>query len=259
MTFKHLIVTKFLSNSNMHLGNRVFDKDIIDEGKRLLYTYLIPSLENQTNKNFTLVLLIHDKMTENKINFNLSTSFDIKIIHMSEYENYLSNIYNKYEFVIQTTQDYDDCPYYNFVEDTQNAIDINIPYKVFGYVDGAKLKTWENPQHLYYNISYEGDNAKGLIGIGLSIICNTKYNLENILKVSHHIIKDWLTKKYNDINIDKIPDNSYEKNLDKKLTYIYVRHSQNDSNGLGKLDSTKFGEIIDISKEEVKKIFGIDI
>lgn len=259
MRIKHLIVTRFLCNSNMSLGDKVFDKDIINEGLRLLNTYLIPSLENQTNKNFTLVLLIHDKANEENIGFNMSTSFDVKIMKVSEYDAYLEEVYNDYQFVIQTTQDYDDCVYYNFVEDTQSSVDETLPYKVHGYVDGAKLKTWEVPQHLYYCLCYNGKDAKGLIGIGLSIICNTTYNTESVLKLSHHLIKEWLAERYRRIGIDDIPDGAYEKNLDKKLTYIYVRHMQNASNGQGKLDSLKFGNVIDISKESVKKTFGIDI
>ena len=62
MEIKHIIITRFYNHEFPWLKNKlsIFDENVLENGIKLLKKYLIPSLENQTNKKFTHILLINE-------------------------------------------------------------------------------------------------------------------------------------------------------------------------------------------------------
>ena len=52
MKIKHFVITRFLTRDDLGYGDRIFDDDVIAESVEYVKKYFIPSLENQTNKNF---------------------------------------------------------------------------------------------------------------------------------------------------------------------------------------------------------------
>ena len=133
----HLIITRFLIVSYSQYGfpNKLFREDYIPNGIRVMKKYLFPSLENQSCKNFTWVLMLGDKanITYIKTLFNFNNSFEKKIIYQKDIKNYVRNLTKGFEVLITTRIDYDDIIYYDAVNDVRKAININKPILIYGY------------------------------------------------------------------------------------------------------------------------------
>ena len=65
MKIKHYIVIRFYS-SNMMDKEKLFDTSLLLNGVKVFKQYLLKSLENQNNKNFEIILMIHDEININK-------------------------------------------------------------------------------------------------------------------------------------------------------------------------------------------------
>lgn len=129
---KHFIITRFLTNCKMSLGNKVFEKETIDCYLEMFKKYLIKSLENQTNKNFEFIICIHQDVNKKYIQdlFDFATRTDFKTTIIEINNSDFSNL-NKYirsqcvpdncDYVITTRIDLDDEFYAGCVEEIQTS------------------------------------------------------------------------------------------------------------------------------------------
>ena len=136
----HLIITRFLIIFYGKYGfpNKLYRKDYITNGIKVMKKYLIPSLENQSCKNFTWILMLGNKanITYVKSLINFNNSFESKIIYQKDIKNYVKNITKGFDVLITTRIDYDDMIYYDAVNDVRKAVNINKPLLLYGYNRG---------------------------------------------------------------------------------------------------------------------------
>ena len=88
--------------------------------------YLLPSLENQSCKDFIWILMIGNKANITSLNslFNFNNSFQWHIIYTKDIRNFLRNITKGFDVLITTRIDYDDLIYYDAINDIRKEINI---------------------------------------------------------------------------------------------------------------------------------------
>lgn len=228
--FKHLVVTRFLNNSNMNLGNRVFEKSTIDRGITLMKEYVLHSLNMQSNKNFTYVILVHDDVNKEYINelYSLGTDFETVILKNSEYSKYINDVYNKHDYVITTRIDYDDMIYFGAADDIQKFLMNNLDKSIcaYGYRNGATYNIDTNEYRLF-NHDYKSIGSIAIFESLFVKTSNIKRNVD-VYSFSHTRMAEDI-KNSDILNDGKIGYTPMFINQDSGVHFVYVRHEQNDS------------------------------
>lgn len=233
MNIKHLIITRFLNNDNMNLGSSVLNEDIIEYRMKLMVKYLYASLNNQSNLNFTHVILVHENLPEKYIKkiYEIPSKFEKIVIKSNVLENngysVVKNEYKNCDFLITSRIDDDDMIYFNAVEDIQKSIDNNTIISVHGYQNGCTMIDGETE-----TFSHKTKPLGGMIAILLTLVINTKKNKKalSIYTLGRHTnIKNNIIENHKKLGIDILPDNFWKLNSSINPAWVYVRHEKSDS------------------------------
>ena len=126
----HLIITRFMLESFKLNGfnKKIYTKEYLENGIRVMKKYLFPSLEYQRCKDFIWVLNVGDKanITLIKSLLNFKRGFKSIIIYNKEKEQFIMNITKNADVLIIIRIDYDDRIYYNEVNDVRKQVNILI-------------------------------------------------------------------------------------------------------------------------------------
>ena len=184
---------------------KIYTKNYIFNGIRVMKKYLFPSLENQSCKDFIWVLVLGDKanITYIKSLINIDFSFKTNIIYHKSLKNYLKIMTKGFDVLITTRIDYDDRIYYDAVNDVRKAININKPILIYGYNRGVYFYESDNK---YYEF-YKNYNNNGTMSIFCSLIIvlnkvNDTYNVYSI--ALHPVIRKNILEKYKSYGIKKL-------------------------------------------------------
>jgi hypothetical protein len=191
--------------------------------------YLFPSLENQSCKNFTWIIILGDKtnITHIKSLLNLNNSFESKVIYGKDLRKYLKNITKGFDVLITTRIDYDDRIYYDAVNDVRKAININWPMIIYGYNRGLYYFEFNEKYYEFYN-NYKNEGAIGIF-MSLITILNKLNDTYTIYDLGNHAkIRKILLQKYKSFGIKKL---NYEPCIFDSGTpkFIYVRQNYSHS------------------------------
>ena len=225
----HLIMTRFSIEfyNKKEFSKKIYREDYILNGIRVLKNYLFPSLENQSCKDFTWILILGNKanITYIKSLLNFNNSFESKVIYQKDIKNYVRKITKGFDVLITTRIDYDDRIYYDAVNDVRKAININKPMILYGYNRGVYYFELDNK---YYDFYYTFKNH-GVMSIFISLITvlnkvNDTYIIYD-LGVHTHIRKTIL-EKYKSYGIKEL---NYEPaifdNGDPKFVWVRQNYS----------------------------------
>lgn len=212
----HVILTRFLFYS----FNR--RKDYILNGIRVMKEYLLPSLENQSCKDFIWILIIGDKanMTSLKPLLNFNNSFQWHLIYKKDFKKFVRNITKGFEILITTRIDYDDRIYYDAVNDVRKEININRPLFLHGYNKGVYYFEYDNK---YYDFEFRCESGAFSVFVSLIIVLNKVNNTCTILDFGHHqSVKANLLRNYKSYGIKTL---NYEPALFEygAPKFVYVR------------------------------------
>ena len=166
--------------------------------------YLLPSLENQSCKDFIWILLIGNKANRAFLSslFNFNNSFQWYIIFIKDIKNILRNITKGFDILITTRIDYDDRIYYDAVNDVRKVININKPMLFHGYNRGLYFFELDNK---YYDFEFKSKNGAFSIFESLIIVLNKANDTCTIYDFGHHSsVRKNLLKKYKSYRIKKI-------------------------------------------------------
>lgn len=256
MRIKHYVITRFLTSGGMGLHEKIYDDDIILQGVEYVNNYFIPSLNNQTNKNFEIIFLINDKHDEINSNIkllnNVITNIPCHIVKKNNLDVFISNNSKDYDYLITSRMDYDDLVYNNAVEDIQQYVKLKPKYLLtYGYTNGTLLRG----KKLYiYNPNY----TNGYFSVFFSCIINL-HNLSaiNVCQLGNHTnIKESIQ------NICLSKNILYDENMfimpkEDNYYFVWVRHENTSSSLLHYNKENSYNKEIYI--EDFKKIFGISI
>jgi len=229
----HLIFTRFIMEFNYlkNFHKIIYSKEYILNGFKVLKKYLLPSLENQSCKEFIWVLTLGDKANKTYIEslFNFNNSFEYRIIYNNSLKEFVKNISNGFDILITSRIDYDDIIYYDAVNDVRKAINSNKPMLLYGYNRGVYYFEKDNK---FYDF-YETYNNEGTMSIFNSLITvlnkvNDTYIINDI--GGHSVIRKNLLKYYKSYGIKNL---DYEPAIfdsgDGK--FIYVRQNYSGTYG----------------------------
>ena len=185
--------------------------------------YLLPSLDNQSCKDFIWVLMLGNNKfnkTSLKSLLNFNNSFHWHIIYRDNIKNFLRNITKGFDILITTRMDYDDRIYYDAVNDVRKLININKPMIFHGYNRGVFFFEIDNK---YYDFEYKSKN--GSFSVFESLILNLKKvnDTYTIYDFGHHFeVREKLFQNYKSYGIKEI---NYEPAIFESGApkYVWVR------------------------------------
>ena len=223
----HLVMTKFLIDYffKNDFPKRMYTKEYVLNGIRVMKNYLFPSLENQSCKKFKWILMLGDKanITYIKTLLNFNNSFEMDIVYNNSIKSYVQNISKGYDVLITSRIDYDDRIYYDAVNDVRKFINNKKPMFIFGYNRGVLF--YENDKK-YYDFDYNFNN-EGALGIFLSLIVvldkvNDTYNIYEI--GAHTVVRKMLLNYYKKYGIKEL---KYDPGFfyDGQPKFVYVRQN----------------------------------
>ena len=180
-------------------------ENYLKNGIRVMKKYLIPSLEKQSCKDFTWIILLGNQnnitLIESLFDFNISLNY--KFIYQKELKIYLMNITKGIDISITTRIDYDDIIYYDAVNDVRKAINFEKPMILYGYNRGLY---YYEVNDKYYDF-YTNFNNFGVMSIFASLIqvlslFNDTYTIYDI--GNHPSIRKILLENYTLFGLKKL-------------------------------------------------------
>jgi len=227
---KHYILIRFYCVDMME-REKLFDINLLNNGVKVFKQYALKSLENQSNKNFEIILLIHDEIDCNikpiKDLYEINSSIKLHIIRFNELRNFILSNIKKFDYLITSRMDHDDLIYNDAVNEIQLKCNENIPFYYNGY---DKLITMINNDYLNTYKFYPNYNGIGSINIFQSVILNLNYSKQikyNIFSLSHTKGKPQLMNWYKDNNLEFKDEYFNINHLEDSC--IYVKHDFNHS------------------------------
>ena len=221
----HFIITRFMIEywPLDDFQKKIYKKDYILNGIRVLNKYLFPSLENQSCKQFIWVLMLGDKADIDYIKslLNFNNVFESIVIYKKDIKNYIRNRIKGYDVLITSRIDYDDRIYYDAVNDVRKAININKPLVLYGYNSGVHYYEFNN-KYYEFNISYKNDGVMSIF-ISLITILNKVNDSYIIYDMGTHIrVRNKIINSYKSFGIKEL---NYEPAIfDSGLSkFVWVR------------------------------------
>lgn len=251
-TIKHFILSRFFTFQRGNFPYNIFDVNFL-QTQLPITRNILSSLENQTNKNFEIVFLLHPKyFNDSKYKFIFSTLQDSTALPLRfvkyrgdtafdydrenkcykfiadrqekqnpEWLDILKAARNDYDFVITTTMDFDDFIFKDAVADAQSKVDECENILAYGYISGYKYVYGE----LYPNV-YSYGKGRAHHSCFQSLILKSSA----VKDMPIFFVKDFW---HSDIKIQlkiflkehgvKFSENMFQQDLSTKA-YIYVRH-----------------------------------
>ena len=231
----HLIITRFLIEFYKLYGfpNKLYEKDYIPNGIRVVKKYLIPSLENQSCKNFIWILMLGNNVniTLVKSLLDSNNSFDIKVIYLKDIKPFIRNVSIGYNVLITTRIDYDDCIYYDAVNDARKAINFDKPLFLYGYNRGVYYFEFNNN---FYDYHYNYTDGAWSVFLSLILVLDKVNDTYTIYDLGDHsYVRKKILKSYKSYGIKEL---NYEPaNFEHgEPKFIYVRQKFSGSYNVSK-------------------------
>ena len=178
----HAIITRFVYSFHGKSDSR---KEYILNGIRVMKQYLLPSLENQSCKDFIWILMLGNEANivsiKSMVNFN--NSFQWYTVYDKDLKNFLRNITKGFDILITTRIDYDDRIYYDAVNDVRKEITFNKPMLFHGYNRGLYFFEIDNK---YYDFEYKVKNGAYSIFESLILVLNKVNDIYTIYDFRPH-------------------------------------------------------------------------
>ena len=264
---KHFIMVRFFPKQNRKYLYNILSEHFL-RPQLVLANNLFNSLNNQTNKNFELVFIMHPWFIKSpNYEFVLSglkvgTTVPVTFVTFDTLLPLVEKAFEEYEYVIQTRMDFDDFVYKDAVADAQSKVDtcdsvLSYGYcKGYSYLDGDLLP--------YYNLCSE----VGHHSVFQSLILKSSFAKEigsfTVFYGAHNKIKDALQKRLEQNNFE-YSDNMFQQDTTTNA-FIYYRHEGALHPMLiNKMNPSVTSQIknkltsADITKKQLKEEFGFEL
>ena len=229
----HFITTRFLIefDSKSDFNKILYSENYIANGIRVMKRYLFPSLESQSCKSFTWILILGNKanLTYIKSLITFKYSFEMKILYEKDFKKYLRNKTKDYDVLITTRIDYDDRIYYDAVNDVRKAINFDKPMILYGYNRG--LYYFEsNEKFFLFNLKTKDGCHSIFCSLVINLRCvNDSYTIYDI--GNHMFIRKNLLESYKRYGIKKLDyDPAIFDRGDPKFVYVRQNYSHSMNN-----------------------------
>jgi hypothetical protein len=210
---------------------KLFDQDLLDKGVNIFKQYTLKSLENQSNKNFEIIIMIHNEINLNHKSiqklYKIKSDIKINIIRYKEINSFIEKHVKNIKYLITTRIDHDDLIYNGAVEEIQSKCNENIPLFYNGY---DRLITMKNNDIYNTYKFYPKYYGKGSMSTFQSLIINrAKINkIYNIYDLGNHTNQKNSFIKLYEINNFKFKEEYFYINHLEDCC-IYIKHEFNHS------------------------------
>lgn len=256
MKIKHYVITRFLSSTTLGLGEKIFDEDIIQDGLSYVRSYFIPSMNNQTVKDFTVIFIINEKHdTENsgiKELYDVKLDMPFKVLRHNEYFKFIIEDSKDADKVILTRMDYDDFVNREAVNEIQIlATENNCDIFSYGYNTGMILCEGK-----LYPFVKPGYWKQGYFSIFESVCVSRKHLTSkiNIYSFTHTALKNEVKKyaKEHNLTVTEIPETESTEN------FVWVRHKNTGTELLTNtlVSNRKLLDVIEMDQKRFRRLFG---
>ena len=231
---KHFIITRFFSESFGKSKQEMLDmldNNTLLDGFSLLQNHFIKTLNNQTCKNFEIIILIYNMIPLEKVDFlkNISSDVKVTVLHSKELDDYIYKYYVDNDIIITTRLDYDDFIHKDCVRDLQERAANTKCFKVYGLNNGCSM---DDSEICYLHHPKYVDLGNGFFSCFESLVTNTQtYKMPiNIYKLGvHSNICKTMHEKYADFGLASVDDLEIECDSDTRTKYIWYRHDKSVS------------------------------
>ena len=203
----HIIITYFMVDFYKADGfpKKIYTKEYLKNGIRVMKKYLLPSLQQQSCKDFIWMLNVGDKanITNLKSLLNFDSPFKSIITYNRDHKNFIRKITKNIDILITTRIDYDDRIYWNAVNDVRRVVNRTKPIFLYGYNRGfIYFEDMDVYTHFFMNY-----NNNGTMSIFQSLIIfmnkvNDSYTIYDLR--SHTIARKNLLEKYKQFGLEKL-------------------------------------------------------
>ena len=245
---KHLIFTRFYSQPFKLTPEQLISDKFLVPGIKHLKGFLLPSLENQTNKNFTLIITIYDKLNELRPDIyselkKLTASFKIELMKNSDKMKYVESL--NPDYLIGSRIDIDDCVFNGAVSTIQSEFKQELDFMFYAFMNGCTMyENNPNDIHKFVSPTYDGWSSFSAFP---SIIVNWK-KLKLLPFYNHTRLKEFA----NTNGIELIHNKNHFYNYDVPCAYIYLQHQTNIV-----AYGHRSNDILNYSKKQIHTLFGI--
>lgn len=231
--FKHFIITRFLCINFNHTNEELFSDAWLQNAFKLTKSHFIPTLENQTNRNFEVVFLIHDDIPFEKVEAleRIDTSVRFHIIRNKYLDVFLNTYKDKTDFLITSRLDYDDNIHKSVVDDIQKyAIENYGKITIYGLNLGSTIKDGEYTAYKRDIPKYEGNQGYFSIMETLILPSNMCESYFSIYKLGNHTnVIPYLRENAESLGIQKLNNDFFYKDTSDEIKYLWVRHNMSQS------------------------------
>ena len=225
----HIIITSFLMELTKpdEFVKKMYTKEFILNGIRVMKKYLFPSLQYQSCRDFIWMLIVGDKanITYIKSLLNFYRPFKSVIISSKKFKNYIRNLTKNADVLITTRIDYDDRIYWKAVNDVRKVVNISKPMFVYGYNRGF----FYFEEYDFYSPFFSNYNNNGTMSIFQSLILvlnkvNDSYTIYDV--GPHTMVRKIVLENYKRYGIEKLDyEPAFIDNNAPKFVYVRQKFS----------------------------------
>lgn len=262
-SFTHLIITRFMCDNfiKKDSSENIFSPEWKEMSLNMALHHIIPTLENQTNKNFKLIFLVANNLNNYDLERikHLSNEIEIMPVHLFMFDSFIKN--HNSDYLITSRLDYDDHVYNKCVEDIHNIVKFRPNSMLWGLGEGVSIIDGEKDAYLMYN--YHWLYNEGLPAPMATLILKKEEVKEyfDIYKLGFHTE---VSKIFDNVQsyYFKYPEftreNIHNRKSQNEIDYIWIRHKYSASALCNDIIHTTNIKV-DLSEEELKERFGYEI
>lgn len=174
MNIKHYIIIRFYCVDMYNIGlEKLFNNENLLNAAKTFEKYTLKSLENQTNKNFEIILMIHNEISQEHISIsylsNIKSDIKMHLVRFKDINGFIKDNLSNEKYLITTRIDHDDLIYNMAVEEIQAKCTDDIDCYYNGY---DKVITMINSDYKNACKFYPDYKGNGSISIFQSLIIN---------------------------------------------------------------------------------------
>lgn len=227
---KHIVLIRFYCVDIMR-RDIIFDDAFLDCEVSVFERFALKSLENQSCRDFTVVVLIHDEIPDDKPAIRrlraLRTPLDLRVERYGSTRSVIGDIAGDCEYLVTTRMDHDDLVYNGAAAEIRGMCFPRVPFVFNGYDRLITMvgKDWSGSRKFYPD--YKGCGA---INIFQSVVLNRGFSSElkyNIFSVSHVNGRPQIEKWYSDMGL--VPPEGFFNVNHMEDSCVYVKHDHNHS------------------------------
>lgn len=197
--YKHFVITRFniranygckLKNPDNNPMRRILDEDYLKERFSIFEKYTLPSMKQQTNQNFTWLILFHKNTPDSlkKRIEELKEEMDFIDLYFGDEEKFAFSKYcniqeENIEYAITTRIDNDDMFSVDYIDKIQEYANNNLHECILSFSKGRKYDL--NSKKKY---EYERKDNHFLSMIGTKEECILQYNHAKIFNSGKEVI-----------------------------------------------------------------------